>query len=394
MKKKRLLFVIDSLVAAGAERSLVTLLSMLDYEKYEVDLQLFGYGGEFEQFLPKEVNLLPPLPYNLFLRKTVWGQLKTFNFKRIFSHFESTTRLKVGKHINRQIAQILWDSTKRCYSPTSQYDVAIAYAQGFPTFYVAETVCAKKKLSWVNADLTLTGKDKKFQVKRYNKIDTIVAVSESSLESFLVGCPEFKDKTEVIYDIIDPDHIRMLSNKETSFKLKKDVPYLITVSRLCNKSKGMDIALDVCRILKERGVNFRWYVFGLGDFKTSMQQYIVDHDLSDLMKLMGRVSNPMPYLKDASIYVCTSRKESFGLSVAEARILNIPVVTTEFTGVYNQMIPEKNGIVVPIDAKAVADAIEDLLNHPEKRSKISEFQRTEKKGNSEELQKFYSLIND
>ena len=58
--KTKLLFVIDSLICAGAEKSLVSLLNQLDYDKFEVDLQLFTYGGEFEEFLPKEVNLLPP----------------------------------------------------------------------------------------------------------------------------------------------------------------------------------------------------------------------------------------------------------------------------------------------------------------------------------------------
>ena len=53
MKKKKILFVIESLVAAGGEKSLVTLLSLLDYNRYDVDLQLFRYGGEFEQFLPE-----------------------------------------------------------------------------------------------------------------------------------------------------------------------------------------------------------------------------------------------------------------------------------------------------------------------------------------------------
>ena len=43
---KTILFVIDSLHCAGAEKSLITLLSLIDYSKYEVDLQLFGYGGE------------------------------------------------------------------------------------------------------------------------------------------------------------------------------------------------------------------------------------------------------------------------------------------------------------------------------------------------------------
>ena len=46
--KKKLLFVIESLTNAGAEKSLVTFLSILDYSKYEVDLQLFSYVGAFE----------------------------------------------------------------------------------------------------------------------------------------------------------------------------------------------------------------------------------------------------------------------------------------------------------------------------------------------------------
>ena len=51
--KKKLLFVIDSLDCAGAEKSLVTLLSLLDYSKYNVDLFLFGHGGDLRKISPK-----------------------------------------------------------------------------------------------------------------------------------------------------------------------------------------------------------------------------------------------------------------------------------------------------------------------------------------------------
>ena len=49
---KKLLFAIESLGIGGAEKSLVTLLNLLDYTTYEVDLQLFSYGGELEKMLP------------------------------------------------------------------------------------------------------------------------------------------------------------------------------------------------------------------------------------------------------------------------------------------------------------------------------------------------------
>lgn len=73
--KKRILFVIDSLICAGAEKSLITLLSLIDYSKYDVDLQLFKYGGEFEKYLNENVNLLPPFQYTTFIEKPISKQL-------------------------------------------------------------------------------------------------------------------------------------------------------------------------------------------------------------------------------------------------------------------------------------------------------------------------------
>ena len=60
--KRKILFVIESLACSGAEKSLVSLLNQINYNDYEVDLQLFSYGHPFEKHLPKEVNLLPQLP--------------------------------------------------------------------------------------------------------------------------------------------------------------------------------------------------------------------------------------------------------------------------------------------------------------------------------------------
>ena len=48
--KKKVLFVIESLTCAGGEKSLTTLLNLFNYEKYDVELQLFSYGGELEKW--------------------------------------------------------------------------------------------------------------------------------------------------------------------------------------------------------------------------------------------------------------------------------------------------------------------------------------------------------
>ena len=89
--------------------------------------------------------------------------------------------------------------------------------------------------------------------------------------------------------------------------------------------------------------------------------------------MLGVKANPYPYIKNSDIYVQTSKYEGFGLAIAEARMLNIPVVTTRFDAVYNQMIDEKNGLVVDMNADAVCDGILRLINDTELRERIVQY---------------------
>ena len=56
---KKILFVMPSLDSGGAEKSLVNLLNIIDYKKYNIDLLLLKQEGLFLNQIPKEVNLLP-----------------------------------------------------------------------------------------------------------------------------------------------------------------------------------------------------------------------------------------------------------------------------------------------------------------------------------------------
>ena len=58
MEKRNVLFVMSSLRNGGAERSLVNLLQLLDYDRYNVDLLLFQNEGMFLKQVPKAVNII------------------------------------------------------------------------------------------------------------------------------------------------------------------------------------------------------------------------------------------------------------------------------------------------------------------------------------------------
>lgn len=396
--KKRILFVIDSLICAGAEKSLITLLSLIDYSRYDVDLQLFKYGGEFEKYLNKNVNLLPPFQYTTFIEKSLSKQLFSLihikNIKMFLMRILYSTLLRVNHQLNNaMIARIYWQTIGNCIekSPIS-YDYAIAYAQGVPTFYVIDKVHAKKKLGWVNAIYKLNGKEKEFQLNYYCKLYKIITVSDSVLNVFSEVFPTLKKNMTTIWDITDYNFILYMSQEGISYTDNYIGKRILTVGRLNKYHKGYDIALKVCKILKEKGLDFRWYAIGKGPYREEMERYIKENGLEKHFILLGTTPNPYPFFKDAYLYVQTSRHEGFGLTIAEARLLNIPVVTTEFDAVYNQMIQGKNGIVTKQDPQMVAEAIEKLLNDSNLYQSIKKFLEKEKKGNTEEINKFYDLI--
>ena len=393
---KKIIFVIDSLHCAGAEKSLITLLSLLDYSKYEIDLQLFGYGGALEELLPKEVNLLEPLKYTSFcdlsVKSAILQSIEELKFTKLLARLNFTLAIRKNKYSNSQKARIFWQKASNVIENSEkEYDIAISYAQGIPTFYVADKIKARKKYAWVNVSYRLNNEDTLFQEEYYNKYDNIIAVSDSAKEIFLETFPQYFDKVKIIYDINDSKFITKMAEIGEKYDDNFLGVRILTVGRLANQ-KGYDIALEACKILKEKGINFRWYSLGIGPLKDEIEKYIVDNKLEDYFKLLGVKSNPYPYIRNCDIYVQTSKFEGFGLAIAEARMLNKPVVTTRFDAVYNQMVDRKNGLVVDMDAKGVSDGILELINNKELKNEIVDYLTKEKKGNIEELDKFYELI--
>lgn len=359
--KKKMLICIESLIAAGAEKSLVNFLSVLDYSRFDVELQLFSYGGEFQRYIPKEVKLLRPFEYTTFLTKSCIRQVFSFEFKMLKARLLYSLAIRKGETSHQDKARLYWKYVAPCLPITQkEYDIAIGYAQGLPTFYIVDKVKAKDKWVWVNVGYDLTGINRSFQKHFYEKVNHIVTVSNSAYNIFSHVLPEYKDKMLVIWDMMDGKLINKLA-KEFNADVYSSDPVFLTIARLNKPQKGYDISLEACKILRDRGLSFKWYAIGRGTYREEMEKYIHDNQLEDYFILLGTMPNPYPYIKAATIYVQTSRHEGYGLSIAEARILNTPVVTTEFDAVYNQMVQEKNGLVVPQDAIAVANAVERLL---------------------------------
>lgn len=396
--KKKVLFVNESLTLAGGEKSLIALLTNLNPELYDIDLQLFKYGGELDIFIPDFVNILPASHYTNYVEKS-WGQNVLDLFKgKDFSFFKSklsySIYLRKGDFNHPEKAQIYWETVGESIQISNKtYDVAIAYAQGVPTFYVMDKVKAKKKITWLNGKPNFSPKNKLFQRKYYERYDAIVPVSDITSNQLKEEFPDLENKLHVLNDIIDYKSILKMAGLK-SVEFKADVFKVLTVARLNYKSKRYDITLKACKILTDKGIKFHWYALGEGEYRQEMEKYIHENNLEQNFTLLGTTANPYPYFKAADLYVQTSEYESYGISIAEARLLNIPVVTTSFDTVFMQMIEGKNGLVTEMNAEAVANGIIRIMNDKELYNSIVEYLKQEPKENTETVKRFDAMISN
>lgn len=357
--KHRVLFFIESLQCGGAEKSLISLLPLLDYSQVDVDLMLLKRGGIFEQYIPKEVRIID------FHQEAypIWFRV----CQTLFS-----LRLRWNNLIGRKEhgAETRWRTMHSAYRNLQQsYDVAIAYQQGFPTYYIAEKVNATKKITWVNADITKVGYNAVYNLPFYQQYNTIVPVSHQ-LQQILECSPVVpKQRLKTVLDILNVDLIHTMSKEPIQFWGAGNKIILVTVGRLV-ALKGYDMAIEAAQILKSRKIAFVWYFIGEGTERSHLEQLIAENGLRDEVILLGEQANPYPYMVAADIYVQTSRFEGFGLTLAEARILGKPVVSTNFPVVYDQIQHGENGLIAEMTPESIAENIITLMTDEALRDKI------------------------
>jgi len=394
IEKKRLLFVIESLQCGGSEKSIVSLLSMLDRDRFEVDLLLLSHKGILLPLVPKWVTILPEPVEMAMLREPL---LVAFNkalidvsrFRIFLWRILGSIAIRRGTRIPQQSYWIFL--AKILPNQETTYDMAIGYAQGIATYYIVDKVKAVKKLAWVNTDYRKQGFNRYFDRPYYAKIDRIVAVSHACQDALALSFPEFTDKIEVMYDIISKELTRQLAANGEGFTDDFDGARIVTVGRLVEE-KGYDLAIAACARLKEMGHRLRWYAIGEGYLRRTLEGLIAHHGLQYDFILLGEKANPFPYMAQAAVYVQTSRLEGFCMSITEARILGIPIVTTNFPSAYNQIVDGRTGLIAGMDAAEIANAVSRLLTDRQCLEAIRDTLRNKDAGSEAEVANFYSII--
>ena len=141
--------------------------------------------------------------------------------------------------------------------------------------------------------------------------------------------------------------------------------------------KGGAYAIDAMRLLKDRGLSFRYTIIGGTSEEATFQ--VAQLGLGKEVRVTGRIpiEAVFKYLEQADVFLLSSVSEGIANSVLEAMAWGIPVISTDCGGMSELIENGKNGLLIPIrNAEAVADAIQDLLELEELRvSKMIEAAR-------------------
>ncbi|WP_413307830.1 glycosyltransferase [Bacillus sp. 1P10SD] len=398
MEKKNVLFVIPSLSAGGGEKSLINLLSQIDFSSYNVDLCMFKMNGIFVNSIPSNVNVLSLADdYEVFFNrftKSMITFLKRQQFNLFFCRIMFTILNRMIKN-NSVSEQYTWKYVSRAIkSLDKEYDVAIGYLEKSSIYFVVDKVIAKKKIGWIHTNYSDSGMDKNFDAPYFDQLNFIVTVSEQCAKSLNENIDGLKNKTKVIYNIVSPKVInRLAENRVIDFRFDKGFTHICTIGRL-SEEKGIDLAINACKLLVNKGYRIKWIVLGEGDSRIKLQKLIDGNGLCAHFKLLGNKENPYPYLKQSDIYVQPSRYEGKSIALDEAKILGKPIVVTNFETAKDQIQNEMTGLIVDMNEEGLTLGIEKIINsHGLKETFVSNL-NMQNLGTEEEVNKLYHLINE
>ena len=384
--KKKILFITPSLCQGGLEHSLVTMLKLLDENKYE--MYLYTYSDD--------LSLLPMIPDYVTVKNDLLNKHYNRNIKALFllSAEKVLKILKTKKSAvyaekrkafihDQRINQI-----KKAY-PNCLFDVVIANSIG-KTTEMAAVVKAKKRYVFFHSSLDL---HHELLVQLLPEFDKIVAVNQGVKDMLCSSYNDIEEKVYVIENYIDAEKIIRKSEKqilEDSFSKYSNV--IIGTCGRISKEKGFDLAVNAAEYLKNQNVSFHWLFIGDGSERPTIECKIKEKGLSNYITITGYKDNPFPYMRKCVIYVQPSYEEAQPLVLLEAMALGKPIVSTKTVGGKIILQDGQKGILTEFTGESLAEGILSLINNPKKLHSFENLYTLEE--NEKEKQIYIEKINE
>lgn len=148
------------------------------------------------------------------------------------------------------------------------------------------------------------------------------------------------------------------------------IPIICFAARLI-KEKGINEFVNAAKILKEKKIKARFFL--AGDIDINNPSGISQNDLDKIkreahVEVLGYHKKIENLFNMSHIICLPSYREGFPKTLIEAAAAGRAVVTTDVPGCRDAIIPNKTGLLVPVqNSKKLADALQWLIEHPKER---------------------------
>lgn len=340
LKRKKILFIHESMTGGGAEKVFVDLMHRFDRHRYCVTMLLLYGGGVHVASLPEDLELI-----TLYERRSLLHKVR--------NHFISTRDRMLRADLRRALSG-------------REFDTIVSYLEG-PAMKAHSFVrhLGRRHVSWVHINLEVDHwcaymfRGVEEEQRLYADMDALVFVSAGARDAFFRKMP-VDVPAHVIHNVIDRDEIVRRSAQE---EIRTDRFTIVNVGRL-DSQKRHDRLLQVVRLLKDRGLDFNLWLLGTGKLEADIRRMCGELGLDGCVRFLGFCPNPYPYMRAADMFLLTSDTEGWPTVVCEALSLGLPVVSTHVTG-SEELLADGAGVLTSFDPGEIADKVYALAMDPE-----------------------------
>ena len=393
--RKKILFIIGVLDTGGVSKSMLSLLNVIDKEKYEVSLLMMNSCGAFTNQIPAGVRVLSDSRLTALTSgfsgiKDLISLRKNFGFHPLLA-FLSLIRF-VLSFIDKSLsgiflARIFPKITDECF------DLIVEYNGQQDLYYMVNKLQGKRKITFFHSDYRKWRYYERADRKFFGKVDGIYTISEECVSALKEVFPKYTAKFHLMENITCPSLINRLASEPIETGLSKPKhDFVIASLGYVSIGKGSELAVQVAKKLKDSMISFEWWFIGGVMNDWDYMGFIKQNGLEDNVKFLGVKANPYPYLKRADLYVHLSKFEGKSIALDEVKVLCKPVVVTNFSTVHDQFENRVNASICEMTVEDATDKVTELIHNMNLRQSYINYLEQHIVDNSNEIEKIYSLL--
>lgn len=352
---RKILIVVPSFNFGGTSSALINFVTLLNNGDFSFYVYAITNDGPVKQNIAEKARIIGE-DNNQQVTKRRGLKIKIFLFAKALFKALRYLGIDLTQFTLRKMANKL---------DAMGFDVAIAFQEGTATWLVSK-MRTPRKIAWVRCQysryLKLANIDPETRI--YQKFDKVVSVSKFAVGDFVKCIPSLRHKTTQIYDILNAGRVLNMASEEIIDYKKKEFT-LVSIGRL-DPVKRFSYIPQIASDLVNRGFKFKWLIIGGASRQNRKEALLINdnikkHQMEDVVMMLGAKANPYKYLANSDIMVSLSSSETFNYTLTEAKILGIPIVTTNYACAYESLDDKLQGRIVSIEK--IADTIYELMSN-------------------------------